>query len=246
MANIPVTTRFIGIADTANLVEKKSAQVNAETQPYTMQDIIDTVPVSPGIVETIVPGTNISVDSTDPANPIVSALGGGGGGTNPTSGFIPINNNGTFVDSKIQQGTLYGLPTYEFNGLAKISAVLSGNNFLNLDAMNEFFGFGTNVGFPGGIPSVDVGMAMTGMRMVIGMNMQGGTDGVIRANGNTGVVSIGAFGTEYVLGVNPFGGGVLVGAGFIDTIPPANSGAAAVWINITNENGVQYKVAGYQ
>lgn len=30
-----------------------------------------------GVVETIVPGTNISVDSTDPANPIVSATDGG-------------------------------------------------------------------------------------------------------------------------------------------------------------------------
>ena len=47
MANIPLTTRFIGIADTVNLVEKKSSQINSETEPYTMQDIIDSVPVSP-------------------------------------------------------------------------------------------------------------------------------------------------------------------------------------------------------
>lgn len=33
-----------------------------------------------GIVESIIPGTGIAVDSTDPANPIVSATGGGGGG----------------------------------------------------------------------------------------------------------------------------------------------------------------------
>jgi hypothetical protein len=33
-----------------------------------------------GIVETIVAGTGISVDSTDPANPIVTATGGGGSG----------------------------------------------------------------------------------------------------------------------------------------------------------------------
>jgi len=41
MANIPVTTRFIGIADSVDLTERKSAQINAETEPYTMQDIID-------------------------------------------------------------------------------------------------------------------------------------------------------------------------------------------------------------
>lgn len=33
-----------------------------------------------GIVQSIVPGINITVDNTDPANPIVSATGGGGGG----------------------------------------------------------------------------------------------------------------------------------------------------------------------
>lgn len=71
MANIPVTTRFIGIADTVNLVEKKSAQSNAETQPYTMQDIIDTVPAS-------------------------------GASVNPTSGFLPLNNAGEFIDSSFK------------------------------------------------------------------------------------------------------------------------------------------------
>jgi hypothetical protein len=34
-----------------------------------------------GVVETIVAGTNVTVDSTDPANPVVSASGGGGGVT---------------------------------------------------------------------------------------------------------------------------------------------------------------------
>jgi hypothetical protein len=36
---IPEGTRFIGIAPTVNLKERKSAQLNAETQPYTLDDI---------------------------------------------------------------------------------------------------------------------------------------------------------------------------------------------------------------
>lgn len=32
-----------------------------------------------GVVQTIVAGTNVTIDSTDPANPIVNASGGGGG-----------------------------------------------------------------------------------------------------------------------------------------------------------------------
>lgn len=38
-----------------------------------------------GVVVSIVPGTGIAVDATDPANPIVSATGGGGGG-----GILPV------------------------------------------------------------------------------------------------------------------------------------------------------------
>jgi hypothetical protein len=41
-----------------------------------MQDIIDTVG---GGVQSVVAGTNVTVDNTDPANPVVSASGGGGG-----------------------------------------------------------------------------------------------------------------------------------------------------------------------
>ena len=36
---IPSGTRFIGIADSVDLTEKKSAGLNAETQPYTIEDI---------------------------------------------------------------------------------------------------------------------------------------------------------------------------------------------------------------
>ena len=36
---IPSGTRFIGIADSVDLTERKSAGLNAETQPYTIEDI---------------------------------------------------------------------------------------------------------------------------------------------------------------------------------------------------------------
>lgn len=42
MAIVPSTTRFIGISPSVNLTERKSSTINAETEPYTMQDIIDT------------------------------------------------------------------------------------------------------------------------------------------------------------------------------------------------------------
>lgn len=42
MAIVPSVTRFIGISPSVNLTERKSKSSNAETQPYSMQDIIDT------------------------------------------------------------------------------------------------------------------------------------------------------------------------------------------------------------
>jgi hypothetical protein len=47
MANVPLTTRFIGISESVDLTEKKSAALNAETQPYTFQDIITTIGPGP-------------------------------------------------------------------------------------------------------------------------------------------------------------------------------------------------------
>lgn len=43
-------------------------------------------------VQTVQPGTNVTVDSTDPRNPIVSSTGGGGGG-------------GTVTDVSVTEGT---------------------------------------------------------------------------------------------------------------------------------------------
>jgi len=43
MAIVPNDTRFIGINPTVNLRERRSARINRETQPHTMQDITDSV-----------------------------------------------------------------------------------------------------------------------------------------------------------------------------------------------------------
>lgn len=45
MATVPSGTRFIGIAETVNLTERKSATLNTETQPYTIEDLSATVGV---------------------------------------------------------------------------------------------------------------------------------------------------------------------------------------------------------
>lgn len=43
MANVPLSTRFIGISENVNLTERKSAVLNADTQPYTIADLVSTI-----------------------------------------------------------------------------------------------------------------------------------------------------------------------------------------------------------
>lgn len=71
-------TKQFGVAfDTATTpldgTETLSIVQGGVTVDATTQDIADLAPGGTGIVETIVAGTGIAVDATDPANPIVSA-----------------------------------------------------------------------------------------------------------------------------------------------------------------------------
>jgi len=64
MSTIPANTRFIGISERVNLTDRKSAQSNAETEAYTMQDIADTVSI---------PTTNFGLYSqTENSTPITN------------------------------------------------------------------------------------------------------------------------------------------------------------------------------
>ena len=45
MSTVPSGTRFIGISDRVNLTERKSAGLNADTQPYTIDDLVNTIGV---------------------------------------------------------------------------------------------------------------------------------------------------------------------------------------------------------
>lgn len=47
---------------------------------------------TPGVVQSIVAGTNVNVDSTDPANPVVSSSGGGSGNPAPPVKSVQFND----------------------------------------------------------------------------------------------------------------------------------------------------------
>ena len=92
--------------------------------------------------------TGLNTDNTDPNNPIVQIsvdgstitgsgtpgdplVASGGGGTNPTTQFIPVNNSGVFDDSYLKQET------------DVLKTVYSGNDIgVKLDLANKIFSFG--------------------------------------------------------------------------------------------------------
>lgn len=88
MSQIPLSTKFIGLAASVDTTERRSAMINAETGVYTMQDIIDTVPSgstsNPSVIDLIVTNgtavtgtTNTTISQTIliPANTFTSAGG---------------------------------------------------------------------------------------------------------------------------------------------------------------------------
>lgn len=72
MAQVPSGTRFIGIATSADLVERKSAVLNAQTQPFTIEDIASSVGSSQTLQQTVDLGNSFTDGSG------ITTLRGGG------------------------------------------------------------------------------------------------------------------------------------------------------------------------
>lgn len=68
---VPITTNFF------NGLRAKNLTINGATAVQRGDTVFVTVTAGTGTVQSVVAGTNVTVDNTDPANPIVSATGGG-------------------------------------------------------------------------------------------------------------------------------------------------------------------------
>ena len=91
-----------------------------------------------GVVQSIVAGTNVTVNSTDPANPIVSATGGGGGGNmqigEPVVDALPrralfTDDNGDLTDDVMKSKDI------SFFGGALTGKAVKPVNFVHDDSM---------------------------------------------------------------------------------------------------------------
>jgi hypothetical protein len=99
-----------------------------------------------GIVETIVAGTGITVDDTDPANPIVSATGGGGGITRSVSTIsTPTTAGATALTDYVYfiSNTTLTLPTAVSNTNRYTVKCLSGTCVVDGDGTETIDGTAT-------------------------------------------------------------------------------------------------------
>ena len=120
MSTIPSGTQFIGLAATVNTTERRSASINAESAPYTMQDIVDT------------------------ARPykVYTALLTQSGTNAPVATVLENNTAFTFSWSYVSQG-IYDLNISSAVNLNKV-LVLSSIQFYNGPSTNVILSFAQN------------------------------------------------------------------------------------------------------
>lgn len=130
---IPLNTRFIGIAPQVDLVEKKSSLINAETEPYTMQDIIDTVGNGDGYVK-YVALLNQDEEEAPVATVLQNSIGGVPVWTRDDSGSYLCTLASAFPANKTFCLVTYGMDPGSFGVISfgrisnnQLSLVLNGS-----------------------------------------------------------------------------------------------------------------------
>jgi len=173
--------------------------------------------------------------------------GAGGVSVNPTSGFLPYNNAGTFADSTFQliPDTTYGsgFPV----GYSNVANPVFGGGYNTLvDDKNTFYTFGSaSTGFSN--ISASVGLAINGFdgSAIIGCGISSPTAGVFKADSSTGIIGIGT-GVGAQIGVSQYDNSMIIGLAFMTTTAPANSVTVVKWVDVQDGNGVAYKFPLYQ
>jgi hypothetical protein len=164
---------------------------------------------------------------------------------NPTSGFYPINKDGVFVDSGLQNALSTPPFGYDYIGLKFVDA-FSSSNLLQLNPLAQAMTFGdayytsgSGVGAMNGIATyAPVGEA------VIGCGISSDANGVFRASGSQGFITIGNTPSSSI-GVNMFDQSVRIGSNLINGAP-SNTTTPAAWTKVQDQNGTTYYSPLYQ
>jgi hypothetical protein len=279
MAIIPSNEQFIGLSSSVNTTERRSALVNAESQAYTMQDIVDTVG-----------------SALPPA-------------VNPTDQYVPLNYGGEFADSPIgilappggyfgwaglrtQVGTTivppsgvdqsdiapyldyYGLSIQNtpFTGKQTVIGDYNGGTNTVLTIDNSYGPFGRIYATVGGSPALELntdgaiytfgeafvnppisqvqasgGMAIYGAggEAIIGCGISSPTNGVFRASGAFGFVTIGTTPSRSIGAFVAGSPAMQIGSALINGTP-SNTATPVAWTKVRNESGTIYYSPLYQ
>lgn len=169
-----------------------------------------------------------------------------GASVNPTSGRYPINKDGAFVDSGLQNVLLFPPMGLGYIGL-KFVDTFSSLTLLNLNPLDRGFTFGdasydaptSQVYASGGLSILQFGG-----EAVIGCGISSPSNGVFRASGVQGFISVGNTPSSSI-GVNMFNQSVRIGSNLINGAP-SNTTTPAAWTKVQDQNGVTYYLPLYQ
>ena len=166
---IPSGTRFIGIADSVDLTEKKSAGLNAETQPYTIEDIKGHKVFTPLLTQS---GGDVgdNISSGNLTIGITYTIQDSSGNPDFTIVGSPNNLEGTsFIATGTTPDWGYDAAALSFNQGAPVATVLEntiGNIWFTYDDVGVYVG---NIigGFAAGKTSVSNSLVVWNVPLII-------------------------------------------------------------------------------
>ena len=165
----------------------------------------------------------------------------GGGGTNPTSTYIPYNNSGSFIDSNfvVIPDTIYG--SSPFGYYSRANPVFGGGYNTYVDDNNALYSFGSASinNFTGG--SAFAGLAINNGVALIGCNMGNPSDGVFKADMSNGFIRIGNS-DSLSIGIDTNSSKLRVGSTLITT---GTHVTISRWLKVITETGTSYYLPLY-
>ena len=155
MAQVPSGTRFIGIATSVDLVERKSSVLNSQTQPFTIEDIGDTVgsnASTKGIVGSTASAPfsvleyDINTVTGNPGDTVILPLNAPiGKAVSVTSNLSPLNieayNQGSTI---VVNNSLSNTNVYQLSGSDTVKFISLGSDFWVAEIVS-----GTNITYNG-------------------------------------------------------------------------------------------------
>lgn len=158
-----------------------------------------------------------------------------GGGTNPTSTYIPYNNAGTFANSGFNYSAVYGLDTLTHKDSS------SATN-LKLDSVNFSYSFGAASSSFGSV-SASYGIGIdSSNEAIISCGIGSTTNGEFRASGANGAIWIGSNGIGYGIGYNTMFNSIFIGTSLITN---TGSYTQTHWAAVNDEMGNTYYLPLY-